>query len=171
MDLGRFLLAVPDFPKPGILFRDVSPLLADGKAFGAAVHALAAASADLAVDLVAGIEARGFIFGAALAERLGRGFIAVRKHGKLPGEVHRASYALEYGEDTLELRAGIAAPGTRVLLVDDVLATGGTLDAARRLSIAAGLVPVGAVVLVELEALGGRARLGTGLPLRSVLRY
>lgn len=171
MDLRRHIVDVPDFPRPGILFRDVSPLLADAKAFGAAVHALAAASADLAVDLVAGIEARGFIFGAALAERMGRGFLPVRKHGKLPGAVHRASYALEYGEDTLELRAGIAPPGARLLLVDDVLATGGTLDAARRLAIAAGLVPVGAVVLVELTALGGRARLQPLLPVRAVIAY
>lgn len=171
MDLRRHILAVPDFPKPGILFRDVSPLLADARAFGAAVHALAAAAADLGFDVVAGIEARGFIFGAALAQHLGRGFLAVRKHGKLPGEVHRATYALEYGEDVLELRAGIVSPGTRVLLVDDVLATGGTLDAARRLALAAGVVPVGAVVLVELEALAGHARLGDALPVRSVLRY
>ncbi len=171
MDLRSHILDVPDFPKPGILFRDVSPLLADGRAFGAAVQALAAASADLACDLVAGIEARGFIFGAALAQQSGRGFLPVRKQGKLPGAVHRAAYALEYGEDVLELRAGVVAPGARVLLVDDVLATGGTLDAARRLALAAGLVPIGAVVLVELEALGGRARLGGELPVRSVLRY
>jgi adenine phosphoribosyltransferase len=171
MDLRRHILDVADFPKPGILFRDVSPLLADAAAFGAAVHALGAASADLDVDLVAGIEARGFIFGAALAQHLGRGFLPLRKHGKLPGEVHRAHYSLEYGEDVLELRAGIAPPGSRVLLVDDVLATGGTLDAARRLTIDAGLRPVAALVLVELAALGGRARLGAGLPVRSVLGY
>jgi adenine phosphoribosyltransferase len=171
MDLRHHILEVPDFPKPGIRFRDVSPLLADAAAFGAAVHALAAASADLRIDLVAGIEARGFIFGAALAQRLGRGFVPVRKHGKLPGDVHRASYALEYGEDVLEVRAGIVAPGTRVLLVDDVLATGGTLDAARRLLHDAGLQAVGAAVLVELAALGGRARLAGTLPVRSVLRY
>ncbi|MCE3002679.1 MAG: adenine phosphoribosyltransferase [Xanthomonadaceae bacterium] len=171
MDLTRYIADVADFPQPGILFRDVSPLLADAVAFGAAVHALGAAAADLEADLVAGIEARGFIFGAALATRLGRGFLPVRKRGKLPGEVHRASYALEYGEDVLELRAGIVPAGARVLLVDDVLATGGTLDAARRLAQAAGLVAVGAAVLVELEALGGRARLGTSLPVRSVLRY
>lgn len=171
MDLRRHLVDIPDFPRPGILFRDVTPLLADAAAFGAAVRALAAASGDLAVDLVGGIEARGFIFGAALAQHLGRGFLPVRKHGKLPGAVHRAAYALEYGEDVLELRAGIIAPGARVLLVDDVLATGGTLDAGRRLLQDAGLHAVGAVVLVELEALGGRARLGVTLPVRSVLRY
>jgi adenine phosphoribosyltransferase len=171
MDLRRHILDVPDFPKPGILFRDVSPLLADAAAFAAAVRSLAGASADLGCDLVAGIEARGFIFGAALAQHLGRGFLPVRKRGKLPGEVHRASYALEYGEDVLELRAGVAAPGARVLLVDDVLATGGTLDAARRLVLAAGLVPVGAVVLVELAALGGCARLQPQLPVRGVLAY
>jgi adenine phosphoribosyltransferase len=171
MELRQHILEVPDFPKPGIVFRDVSPLLADAEAFAAAVRALAAASADLGCELVAGIEARGFIFGAALAHAVGRGFMAVRKQGKLPGAVHRAGYTLEYGEDVLELRAGVAAQGARVLLVDDVLATGGTLDAARRLALSAGLAPVGAVVLVELEALGGRARLGPGLPVRCVLRY
>jgi adenine phosphoribosyltransferase len=171
MDLRRHIVDIPDFPRPGILFRDVSPLLADAAAFGAAVRALAAASGDLAVDLVAGIEARGFIFGAALARHLGRGFLPLRKPGKLPGAVHRAAYALEYGEDVLELRAGVAPPGARVLLADDVIATGGTLDAARRLVLAADLQPAGAVVLVELEALGGRARLGVNLPVRSVLRY
>lgn len=169
MDLRPFILDVPDFPKPGILFRDLSPLLADASAFAAAIRALASAVADLPVDAVAGIEARGFIFGAALARELDRGFVAVRKHGKLPGEVHRASYALEYGQDMLELRAGVAAPGSRVLLVDDVLATGGTLDAARRLAVAAGLQPVAALVLVELTALGGRRRLEPGLPVRGVL--
>jgi adenine phosphoribosyltransferase len=171
MDLKTLIADVPDFPRPGILFRDVSPLLADARGFATAVRALAAAVADLEFGPVAGIEARGFIFGAALAQHLGRGFLPVRKHGKLPGEVHRASYALEYGEDVLELRAGIVAAGTPVLLVDDVLATGGTLDAARRLTVAAGLRPVGAAVLVELESLAGRARLGDGLPVRAVLRY
>jgi adenine phosphoribosyltransferase len=170
MDLRPFILDVPDFPKPGILFRDLSPLLADAAAFAAAIRALAGAVTDLPVDTVAGIEARGFIFGAALARELDRGFVAVRKHGKLPGAVHRASYALEYGQDTLELRAGVVAPGSRVLLVDDVLATGGTLDAARRLVIAAGLQPIAALVLVELTALGGRGRLEPGLPVRRVLR-
>lgn len=171
MDLRRLIHDVPDFPKPGILFRDVSPLLADAAGFAAAVRALAAAVSDLEVDLVAGIEARGFIFGAALAAHLGCGFLPVRKHGKLPGQVHRAAYALEYGEDVLELRAGVAPAGARVLLVDDVLATGGTLDAAARLVASAGLVPVGSVVLIEIEALGGRARLADGPPLRSVLRF
>jgi adenine phosphoribosyltransferase len=171
MDLRRLIHDVPDFPRPGILFRDVSPLLADAAAFEAAVRALAAAAADLKVDCIAGIEARGFIFGAALATHLGCGFLAVRKRGKLPGPVHRAAYALEYGEDVLELRAGVAPAGARVLLVDDVLATGGTLGAAAGLVAQAGLVPAGSVVLIELEALGGRARLASGLPLRSVLRF
>jgi adenine phosphoribosyltransferase len=171
MDLRQFVLDVPDFPRPGILFRDISPLLADAAAFAAAIRALAAAVADLRFDAIAGIEARGFIFGAALARELDRGFIAVRKHGKLPGAVHRASYALEYGEDVLELRAGVLAPGARVLLVDDVLATGGTLDAARRLALEAGLHPVAALVLVELSALGGRARLDAALPVRGVIAY
>lgn len=171
MDLKTLIASVPDFPRPGILFRDVSPLLADARGFDTATRALAAACADLAFAHVAGIEARGFIFGAALAQHLGRGFLPVRKRGKLPGAVHRASYALEYGEDVLELRAGVVSAGSRVLLVDDVLATGGTLDAARRLARAADLEPVGAVVLVELEALAGRERLGAALPLRSVLRY
>lgn len=170
MDLRRLIHDVPDFPKPGILFRDVSPLLADAAGFAAAVRALAAAVSDLEVDMIAGIEARGFIFGAALAAHLGRGFLPVRKHGKLPGQVHRAAYALEYGEDLLELRAGVVPSGARVLLVDDVLATGGTLDAAARLVASARLVPAGAVVLIEIEALGGRARLVDGPPLRSVLR-
>ena len=169
VDLRSCITEVPDFPQPGILFRDISPLLADAAAFRAAIEAMHAAVADLNFDAIAGIEARGFIFGAALAAVSGHGFVALRKPGKLPGAVHRAGYALEYGDDTLELRAGTLSAGARVLLVDDVLATGGTLAAARSLLLAAGLQPVAALVLIDLVALEGRARLGSELDVRSIL--
>jgi adenine phosphoribosyltransferase len=169
MDLSRYILDVPDFPKPGILFRDISPLLAHAAAFATSIRALAALAHDLELDAVVGIEARGFVFGAALARELDIGFVPVRKPGKLPGEVHSVDYALEYGSDRLQLRAGVLARGARVALVDDVLATGGTLDAARRLALAAGLQPLAALVLIELDGLGGRAALAGSIPVRSVL--
>ncbi len=162
---------VPDFPKPGVTFKDIGPLLADAQAFAAAVGALAQPWKTLRIQAVAGIEARGFIFGAAVARELGAGFVPLRKPGKLPGDVREVAYALEYGEDRLQVQAGAIAPGTRVLLVDDMLATGGTLLAAAQLLRGIGAELVGATVLIELEALGGRARWKTlPLPLDSVLR-
>ncbi len=149
---------VPDWPEPGVLFRDISPLLADPEAFGRVCDAMA----DLAgeVDLVLGVEARGFLFGVAVAERLGTGFVPVRKAGKLPGRTESESYDLEYGSATIEIPAGAVGPGTRVAIVDDVLATGGTLAAAVELARRCGADVVSAVVLIEIAALGGRARVG-----------
>jgi adenine phosphoribosyltransferase len=162
--LGRLVRDVPDFPEPGILFKDITPLLADPAGFAAVVDALAAAGrgadGQVVVDKVVGMEARGFIFAAPVAMALGVGFVPVRKAGKLPRETHAVSYALEYGEATLELhRDGIAA-GDRVLLVDDVLATGGTVAATRELVAACGGETVGVAVLMELLFLPGRATAG-----------
>jgi adenine phosphoribosyltransferase len=158
--LERHILDVPDYPQPGIVFKDITPLLADHEAFTTAVEALAAAGRDesgtTVVDKVLGMEARGFILAAPVALALGAGFVPVRKAGKLPREVHSVSYALEYGEATLELHADAVAPGERVLLVDDVLSTGGTIDASRRLVEACGGVVVGVAVLMELSFLPGR---------------
>jgi adenine phosphoribosyltransferase len=163
--------AVPDFPSPGILFRDIAPLLADGESFAAAIAALAAPWRGAGLDAVAGIEARGFIFGAALARELDTGFVPLRKPGKLPGTLHEVTYALEYGEDRLQVQSDALQAGARVLLVDDVLATGGTLLAAARLLQHLGIELVGAQVLIELDALGGRGRWTGPAPLHSVLRY
>jgi adenine phosphoribosyltransferase len=148
---------VADFPKPGVTFRDITPLLADASAFAALIRAWADQHRD--VDVVAGIEARGFILAAPLALQLGVGFVPVRKEGKLPGLTRRASYALEYGEATLEVTADGVRPGQRILLVDDVLATGGTAAAATQLLEGEGAVVTGIQVLMELTFLGGRARL------------
>lgn len=149
---------VPDFPQPGVVFRDLTPVLADDHGFAAVTEALAREVAG--ADLIAGIDARGFLLGGAVAHRLGVGVLAIRKSGKLPPPVHSRSYHLEYGTATLEIPAeGIALAGRRVAVVDDVLATGGTLAAARDLLVAAGAEVVGAAVVMELEALGGRDRL------------
>ena len=154
---------VPDFPEPGVMFKDISVLLADHGAFSRTVDALAApvraADASSTVDKVIGIEARGFILGAPVALALGAGFVPVRKVGKLPGATHAASYALEYGEATLEMHCDALDPGERVLLVDDVLATGGTVRAAAELVRRAGAEATAVSVLLELLALGGRGRL------------
>ena len=163
--------AVADFPSPGIVFRDVMPLLADAGGFAAAIEALAAPWRDAGIGAVAGVEARGFIFAAALARALDAGFVPLRKPGKLPGALHEVEYALEYGRDRLQVQADALEPGARVLLVDDVLATGGTLGAAARLLAALQVELVGATVLVEIEALGGRKKSGIAQPLVSVLRY
>jgi adenine phosphoribosyltransferase len=148
---------VPDFPLPGIMFRDITPLLGDGHAFAALVDDWAEQYAG--VDVVAGVEARGFILAAPLALRLGTGFVPVRKAGKLPGRTEQASYALEYGTATLEITHDAVSPGQRVLLVDDVLATGGTAAAAAELIERQGAEVVAVQVLVELAGLGGRDRL------------
>ena len=168
---SRLLRDVPDFPKPGILFKDVTPVLADGRAFADAIADLAAPWRAAAPEAVAGIESRGFILGAALALRLGCGFVPVRKPGKLPAVTLAQDYDLEYGSDRLEIHADALPAGARVLVVDDVLATGGTLLAARALVDMLGADIVGASVLIELAALPGRARWGEHLPLRALLAY
>ncbi len=170
MNLRSFVRDVADFPRPGILFRDLGPLLGDAEAFAVAVDALAAPFAAGGIDCVAGIEARGFIFGAAVARRLGCGFVPLRKPGKLPGARIGIDYALEYGSDRLEVAADALAPNRRVLIVDDVLATGGTLAAAAQLVTRAAALPVGAAVAVELGALGGRARWPCDAPLHALIR-
>jgi adenine phosphoribosyltransferase len=149
---------IPDFPQPGILFRDITPVLADPSAFAAVVDELAAPFVG-EFDVVAGVEARGFPFAGAIAAHAGTGLLLIRKAGKLPGERLSESYALEYGTADLEVHAGQLAAGTRVLIVDDVLATGGTLGAARRLVERAGWVPAGLAVVIELAALSGREAL------------
>jgi adenine phosphoribosyltransferase len=163
--------AVPDFPKPGVIFRDITPLLADGVAFACCIDAMAEPWLARDVQAVCGVESRGFIFAAALAQKLGAGFIPLRKPGKLPPPVMHADYQLEYGTDRLEARVGTVRQGERVLLVDDVLATGGTLGAARNLLGQLGAELVGASVVIELLALQGRALWPQHVPLHSVLHY
>jgi adenine phosphoribosyltransferase len=159
-ELEGFIRDVPDFPQPGILFKDITPLLADPRAFSAAVEALVAPFAAAGVEKVVGIEARGFILAAPVARALGAGFVPVRKPGKLPWQVASQSYDLEYGTDRLEVHRDAVAPGERVLVVDDVLATGGTAEAALGLVVGLGAHVVGVAFLIELGFLGGRARLG-----------
>jgi adenine phosphoribosyltransferase len=170
--LARLVVDVPDFPEPGVVFKDITPLLADHDAFSAVIEALAAAGRDesgaTVVDKVVGMEARGFILAAPVALRLGTGFVPVRKVGKLPRETHAVSYALEYAEATLELHTDGVRPGERVLMVDDVLATGGTVAATRRLIESCGGIAVGVAVLMELSFLPGRATIGD-LPLHSLM--
>jgi len=156
--LRAYIREVPDYPRPGIVFKDISPLLADPAAFATAVDAVTGHRVT-PPDKVVGIEARGFIFAAPVAYRLGAGFVPVRKAGKLPATTYAESYQLEYGFATLEVHRDAFAPGDRVLIVDDVLATGGTAAATRRLVERAGATAVGVSVLIELAALGGRAKL------------
>lgn len=166
--IAGLLRDVPDFPKPGILFKDIAPLLADGAAFDAVISGLAAAADGERIDVVAGVEARGFLVAGALARQLGCGLVPVRKAGKLPPPTVRRSYQLEYGAAEIEVPVGIL-DGRRVLLVDDVLATGGTLRAAAELLADAGATVTGLAVIVELADLHGRDAL-TGLaPLTALL--
>jgi adenine phosphoribosyltransferase len=151
-----FVRDVPDYPSPGILFKDITPLLADAAAFAAIVDALVGQHAPGSIDKVAGIEARGFILAAPVAYRLGAGFVPMRKKGKLPYQTFETSYALEYATATIEVHTDAFAPGERVLIVDDVLATGGTALAALDLVAQAGGTPVGLAFLIELSALSGR---------------
>lgn len=161
---------IPGFPRPGIVFKDITPLMADAAALDEAVAALAELARPLTPDLVIGAEARGFLLGPALARELGCGFVLARKPGKLPHTTVRAEYELEYGADALELHADAVSPGHRVLVHDDLLATGGTAAALCELAAATGATVAGCVFLIELAFLGGAARLGSR-PVRSVLRY
>ena len=158
MDLRRRLREIPDFPKPGILFYDISPVLADPEVWRTTIDRLAEAVAPYQPDLLVGIESRGFIFAAPLALRLGRGFVMVRKRGKLPGSVMAHDYDLEYGSDTLEVAADLVPRGARVVLVDDLIATGGTAQAAVALLRKVGAEVMAAAFFIELVALNGRAR-------------
>ena len=162
---------VADFPKPGIVFRDVTPLLADAGGFARCIDALAEPWQGSQVQAVCGIESRGFICGAALAQKLHAGFVPLRKPGKLPPPLVSVDYQLEYGSDRLQARDDALKPGERTLIVDDVLATGGTLEAARTLVERLGGELVGASVLIELAALGGRGRWQGPARLHALLSY
>lgn len=171
VDLARYIVDVPDYPRPGVVFKDITPLLASATAFDSAVDGLLAPFGDTRVDLVAGIESRGFIFGGAIARARSAGFVPVRKGGKLPRETFRQAYVLEYGGDAVEVHADALAHAPHVLVVDDLAATGGTLCATVDLIARAGGVVVGIAVLIELTFLEPRARLPAGMPLHSVLTY
>ena len=169
-DLAQFIRDVPDFPKAGIIFKDITPLVADPQALGRAVAELADPFRKAKVDLVVAAEARGFIFGGAVALELGAGFVPVRKPGKLPAETTAETYELEYGTDTLEMHTDAIRPGDRVLLLDDLLATGGTMAAMAAMVEKLGGEVVGIVFLIELAFLGGREKL-KGYDLVSLITY
>jgi adenine phosphoribosyltransferase len=170
MDLKAQIRHIPDFPKPGILFYDITTLLRDAEGFRATIDALAAPYQRRDVDVVVGIESRGFILGAAVALRLGAGFVPIRKPGKLPSKTRKETYALEYGSDALEIHEDAVVAGQRVLIVDDVLATGGTAAAATKLVRDSGGTLQGLAFLLELAFLDGRAKL-PGEQVFSVLQY
>jgi adenine phosphoribosyltransferase len=169
--LANFVRDIPDFPKPGVVFKDITPLLADPGAFAICTDALCSPWRARRIDAVLGIESRGFIFGAAVAQALDAGFVPLRKAGKLPSKTIGVDYELEYGMARLEAHVDALEPGARVLIVDDVLATGGTLLAARRLAHQLDAEVAGAAVVIELGFLGGRARWEDNAPLHSILRY
>ena len=169
-ELKERIRGIPDFPKPGILFRDITPLLADGRAFRQAIDILGDRYVNQGIDLVVGVEARGFIMGAALAYKLRAGNVLIRKPGKLPYRTHRTTYALEYGTDTLEIHQDAIQPGQRVLIADDLLATGGTISAAVELVKQLGGQIVGLAFLIELTDLKGREIL-KGYSVHSLLEY
>jgi adenine phosphoribosyltransferase len=161
---------IPDFPKPGILFYDITTLLCDGRGFADTIDALAAPYMGEDIDQVIGIESRGFILGAAVANALGCGFVPVRKPGKLPGATHKEAYSLEYGDNALEIHQDACASQKRILIVDDVLATGGTAKATIDLARKAGGKVIGIAFLIELGFLNGRSKLA-GENVYSVLNY
>jgi len=173
-EIERYIRVVPNFPQPGISFKDITPLIEDGGALHAAVDALAGTVEHLDYDRIVSAEARGFVFGTALAYRARKGLVLARKPGKLPGRTRETSYDLEYGSNVLQVHLDALLPGERVLVVDDVLATGGTAAAAGRLVLEAGAVLVGFSVLLELAALGGRDVLTQAhptTPLSTLLTY
>ncbi len=159
IDLKRYIRDIPDWPKEGILFRDITPLLLNPKAFTAAIDAMCADFIEMGIEYVAAVEARGFIFGSAVAEKLGVGFVPIRKKGKLPWRTESVSYDLEYGTDTLEVHSDAVESGGKVLIVDDLLATGGTIAAACELIEKIGGTVAGIVFLVELADLQGREKI------------
>ncbi len=159
INLEKYIRSIPDWPKKGILFRDITPLLADPDAFAAAIDALSADFEGAGIEYVAAVEARGFIFGSAVAEKLKAGFIPIRKKGKLPFETESITYDLEYGTDTLEIHNDAVEKGAKVLMVDDLLATGGTMSAACKLIEKTGGQVMGIVFLIELTELAGREKI------------
>ena len=169
-DLKSHIRDIPDFPKEGIIFKDITTLLKDKDAFKKSVDLLAKKFRKESIAVVIGVEARGFIFGAALAYKLRAGFVPIRKKGKLPSKTKSVTYELEYGQDVLEMHEDAVAPGTRVLIVDDLLATGGTIQAVIELVKAAKATIAGVAFLVELRFLKGKSRL-KDLPVYSVIKY
>ncbi len=171
-DLKALVRTIPDFPKPGIEFRDISTLLADGEGFAAAVAAMTDIARPLSPDRIVAIDARGFLFGAPVAVALGAGVIPARKKGKLPGATLGVDYSLEYGTDRLELHVGAVLPGHRALIVDDLIATGGTARACARLLREAGAEVVGAVFAIDLPDLGGANHLrAEGITVHSLMQF
>jgi len=170
-DLAALIRTIPDFPKPGIQFRDITTLLLDAEGFQASIERLAK-SAPSGIDLIAGIEARGFIFASAAATRLGKGLVLIRKDGKLPGATIGVDYALEYGADRVVMHEDACVPGQRVLLVDDLIATGGTALAAVRLLRRARAEVVGASFVIDLPGLGGAEKLrSAGVPVATLVSF
>jgi len=170
IDLKSYIRDIPDWPREGILFRDITPLLENGKALSAAIDYFCGEFTGADIDYVAAVEARGFIFGPAVAERLGVGFIPIRKKGKLPFDTESVTYDLEYGTDTLEVHRDAIAAGLRVLMIDDLMATGGTMKAACELIEKIGGEIAGINFLIELGGLGGREKLG-GYDIKSLICY
>ncbi|MFA6968275.1 adenine phosphoribosyltransferase [Bosea sp. (in: a-proteobacteria)] len=172
MNLADSIRAIPDYPKPGIIFRDITTLLGDARAFRRAVDELVQPFAGLKIDKIAGIEARGFILGGAVAHQLSAGFVPVRKKGKLPHETVSVTYTLEYGSDEIEIHKDAVAPGERVLLVDDLIATGGTAEGAVNLLSLLGAEVVAACFIVDLPDLGGADKIRRlGVPVRTLVSF
>ena len=172
MNLKDAIRTIPDFPKPGIMYRDITTLLTNRKALKQSIADLAAPYKEMNIDNVAGIEARGFIFGTAVAYELGAGFVPIRKKGKLPFDTYEQDYELEYGQDTIEMHADSIRKGERVLVVDDLIATGGTAEAAIKLIKKTGAEIVGAAFVVDLPDLGGLKRItDMGVPVTALVAY
>ena len=171
MDLKALITDIPDFPQPGIVFRDITTLLQDPAGLDYTVSQLCDQASTVAPEVIAGIESRGFIFGMPMARQMSQGFIPIRKAGKLPRAVHAVSYALEYGKDRLEVHQDAFESGTKVLIVDDLLATGGTAAAAAALVEKAGATVAGFSFVIELEGLAGRDKLPAGVPIMSLITY
>jgi adenine phosphoribosyltransferase len=170
--LADSIRTIPDYPKPGILFRDITTLLGDARAFRRAVDELVHPYSGTGVEKIAGIEARGFILGGAIAHQLSAGFVPIRKKGKLPHDTVRIAYSLEYGVDEMEMHRDGVRPGEKVLLVDDLIATGGTAEAATRLLQSMGAEVVAACFVIDLPDLGGRAKIeALGVPVRTLVEF
>ena len=171
-DLAQSIRTIPDYPKPGVLFRDITTMLGDARAFRRAVDELVQPFAGMKIDKVAGIEARGFILGGAVAHQLSAGFVPLRKKGKLPHRTRAVEYALEYGSDSMEMHLDALKPGEKVMLVDDLIATGGTAMAAVQLLQAAGAEIMAAAFVVDLPELGGAERLrAAGVPVSTLVAF
>ena len=172
MDLAQIIRTIPDYPKPGIMFRDITTLLGDARAFRRAVDELVQPFAGMKIDKVAGIEARGFILGGAVAHQLSTGFVPLRKRGKLPHQTRAVEYALEYGSDVMEMHVDALVAGERVMLVDDLIATGGTALAAVQLLKDGGAEIVAAAFVIDLPELGGAAKLrAAGVPVSTLVAF